>query len=408
MTSPPQILILGAGAAGTAAARVLAPRDDVRVTLLGPSGETPYSRMLIKGIAFGPASPEAIKLPLPDVPISSDSVVAVATTAREVELASGTRLSYDALVVATGSRARALPVDVVGGLTAATTGRVSALHTLDDARRIREVLTGQGRRARVAIYGGGIIAAEAASILRDEGHSVVLISRSTIPGIGAFGVHVAERMAAEHSSRGTIHVGRTVQRVDVTDAGVVTTLDTASQVVADLLLVALGTTPAAPAPWIDGLDVDDRLRADAPDVYAAGGVATHHDALGTWRIDHWQDASAQGAHAAEVALHDLGLGDDPGPYRPRSPFMAMVYGRTIAGVGLTGDGGRLVAGDEFVVHHERQGTVVGVTGIDAVGTVYRWGQRLHTVEDATDEITRLVHRHESATTQEASCPVSPH
>lgn len=33
--------------------------------------------------------------------------------------------------------------------------------------------------------------------------------------------------------------------------------------------------------------------------------------------------------------------------------------------------------EEFIVRHETDGTVVGVTGIDAVGTVYQWGQQLH-------------------------------
>ena len=48
------VLILGSGAAGVAAARALASREDVRVTLVARTGETPYIRMHIKGVAFGP------------------------------------------------------------------------------------------------------------------------------------------------------------------------------------------------------------------------------------------------------------------------------------------------------------------------------------------------------------------
>lgn len=110
-------------------------------------------------------------------------------------------------------------------------------------------------------------------------------------------------------------------------------------------------------------------------------MATHHDeALDAWRIDHWEDAAAQGAHAARAALHDLGVSDDPGAYLPRSPYMAMVYGQMISGVGYTaGADAHLEAGEEFIVRHEIDGIVVGVTGIDAVGTVYQWGQQLHGV-----------------------------
>jgi len=78
------VLILGSGAAGVAAARALASREDVRVTLVARTGETPYIRMHIKGVAFGPTPPEMITLPLPDVEIISDTAVEVDTSAKEV------------------------------------------------------------------------------------------------------------------------------------------------------------------------------------------------------------------------------------------------------------------------------------------------------------------------------------
>lgn len=120
------VLILGSGAAGVAAARALASREDIRVTLAVRTGETPYTRMLIKGVAFGPTPPEMIKLPLPDVEVLSDTAVEVDTSAKEVQLASGTRLSYDALIVATGSRPRMLPADVGGEDAVTDAGRVGS------------------------------------------------------------------------------------------------------------------------------------------------------------------------------------------------------------------------------------------------------------------------------------------
>ena len=372
------VLVLGAGAAGTAAARALAPREDARVTLVARTGETPYTRMLIKGVAFGPTPPEIIQLPLPDVGLIAETVTHVDVATQQVRLARGARLDDDALVVATGSAPRLLPAGALGeGVTVSP--RVSALHSLEDALRIRELLMGLRQPARVTIYGGGIIAAETASTLHADGHDVVLVARSELPGVAAFGAPVAQRLATEHRARVDTRLGRTIQHVDTTDVGVETTLDDGSQVESDLLLIALGTTPTAPAPWTGGIDVDDHLRADADHVYASGGVAVHHDeTLGTWRIDHWEDAAAQGAHAAAAALHDLGLADDPGAYLPRSPYMAMVHGLMVSGVGTTAAAQAVLEdGEELVVRHEQDGAVVGVTGIDAVGTVYAWGQQLH-------------------------------
>ena len=377
MTSK-HVLVLGTGSSGTAAARTLAPREDVRVTLVDRADETPTTRMLVKGVAFGPTPPELIALPLPPVETVADTVTEVDVRAQQVQLASGARLLYDELVVATGSAPRPLP-DRVLAAEGAGADRVRSLHSLQDALHIRELLTGLGRPARVAIHGGGLIAAETASTLRANGHEVTMIARSAVPGIGAFGAPVAERLAADHAAAVRTRFGRTIRRVDTTASHVDITLDHGDTVEADLLLVALGTTPAPPAPWRGGIDVDDRLRTGTHHVLAAGGVAVHHDdPLGTWRIDHWEDAAAQGVHAAAVALHDLGLGDDPGPYRPRSPYMATVHGRMVSGVGTTaGADAALEAGEAFVVRHERDGVVVGDTGIDAVATVYPWGPRLH-------------------------------
>lgn len=381
MSTTPHVLILGAGAAGAAAARSLASRDDVNVTLITRAGEVPYTRMLIKGVAFGPVSPELIRLPLPEIDVISDTAASIDTSAQEVRLDSGRQLAYDALIIATGSMPRALPAGVITPGRATDPRRISMLHSLEDALHIRDLLAGLGRPARVAIYGGGIIAAETASSLHTDGHQVMMIARSGVPGIGAFGTPVAEHIAALHSATVQTRFRRTIQHVDEADSGVAITLDDENTLVADFLLVALGTVPSAPAPWSNGVAVDDHLRAEATHVYAAGGVATHDDAtLGTWRIDHWEDAAAQGTHAALAALHDLGFGDDPGAYLPRSPFMAMVYGRMISGVGFIGSSGRRRPDDqEFVVEHETAGTVSGVTGVDAVGTVYQWAPRLHGV-----------------------------
>lgn len=113
---------------------------------------------------------------------------------------------------------------------------------------------------------------------------------------------------------------------------------------------------------------------------AAGGVAIHHDQfLGTWRIDHWADAGAQGEHAARTLLHALELAADPGPYLPRSPYLTAVYGKAITAVGLTGAHapGRAVSPHPLVVVHEHRGVPVGAAGVDTAPAVLQWVPQLH-------------------------------
>ncbi|KUF06485.1 FAD-dependent oxidoreductase [Leucobacter sp. G161] len=388
------VVILGMGAAGLAAARTLASHERVTVTLVGHTNEQPVTRMLIKGVAFGDTEPEAIRARLPRVTTVTDSAVAVDTTGKLVALESGAQLSFDSLIVATGSRAREFAGDVPG---AAEAGLLTALHSVEDAVRIAARLQRTVERVPVAIYGAGLTASETASSLRALGHPVALIARSEVPGVGAFGGAIARRIAAAHSANVDTYFGRTVDAIRLEGDTAVLTLDDGAPVAAALVISALGTVPSAPAPWGSGIPVAGRLHVvddgdgdgdgdgggggAASSMYAAGGVAIHRDSLGgDWRIDHWEDAAEQGAHAARGVLFELGLAADPGGYLPRSAHLAMVYGHTVAGAGYTGTPDAK-ADDTGVYLHEVEGVVVGATGLDAVGPIYQWAQLLHGAED---------------------------
>lgn len=373
-----RVLILGAGAAGSTAARALASHDSLDVTLIGRSAAEPYTRMLIKSVAIGSTPPEVTRLPLPDVHYIADTVIAVNPSSKRVLLRSGRAWEYDSLIVATGSTPRDLAPSVAGADEARASGVVTTLHSLKDALHIRRTL-GADQKRRVLVYGGGATAAETTSLLADAGHAVSLISRSTIPGESAFGRDLAPHVARLHGDRVSTRFGSAIAAISQEAGPVTAHLDDGTAVTGDLLVVAMGTTPLSPAPWGGGIGVDDHQRTAVDHVWAAGGVALHDDALGAWRIDHWEDSVAQGAHAARDLLRSRGLDSDPGPYLPRSPFLAMIHGHLLSGVGLTSSGtARLESGNELVVVHEhRDGLPVGVSGMDAILTVHQWRERLH-------------------------------
>ncbi|MFC0680324.1 FAD-dependent oxidoreductase [Lysobacter korlensis] len=373
------VLILGAGAAGTAAAQVLKASDAVSVELVTRTGELPYNRTLVnKGVAVGILTAEQATVPAHGA--VGDTAELVDPASRTVHFASGNIARCDALVVATGSTPKNLASVVPGAAEATAAGRLTTLHSLDDAVRVRSVLARQDAPSRIVIFGAGLVAAETASLLRERGRHITLVARSTEPGATAFGPEIAARLAAAHQEHLATAFGRTATAIEVDSAGLTIALDDGSRIHADLAIVAHGSTPAAPAPWFAGVAVDEHLRTRYPRVYGAGGSAIHTDAmLGTWRIDHWADAVAQGEHAARVLLHDLGFGADPGPYLPRSPYTALIHGRTVAGVGMTGGYGsaRVVAPDPLVVVHKEDDDSIGAVGIDATASVFEWIPRLH-------------------------------
>lgn len=378
--------IIGAGAAGTSAAKTLQTSGvDIDVDLFTRSGEQPYNRTLVnKGVAIGLLEPDQTVLPPAGVETIADTVRGIDPRSRDVHLDSGQSRTYDALIIACGSRPRTLDETILGRDQALSAGRLTNLHSIADAVRVRDLI-GTTRPARVLILGGGLVASETASLLTDAGHDVALITRALLPGARALGEETARSLLNLHLPQHAAYLGRTPTAIRSHADRITVVLDDGPRAEGDLAIVAHGTMPAAPAPWTgsDGIPVDDHLRSlHAPHqrIYAAGGVAVHHyPGHSSYRIDHWDDSVAQGAHAARALLHDLGLGDDPGIYLPSSPFSARVHGHTLVGAGhpALGSSTRIVSTDPLLTAHYLGDTPVALTGIDAAALVRDWIPRLH-------------------------------
>lgn len=384
----PRVGIIGAGAAGISAATTLRVSGaDVAVDLLTRTGEQPYNWTLVnKGVAIGLLEPEQAALPNSGLDITADTTRGIDPRTRQVHLDSGDTRTYDALIIASGSRPRTLDEDILGRDQAITSGRLTTLHSLSDARRVRDHLAATTHPARILILGGGLVAAETASLFCQAGHDVALIARSPLPGATAIGEHAAQRLLDLHRTQLSTYLGRTPRAIRTQPGHLTIDLDDGTRAEGNLAIVAHGTVPAAPAPWTgpDGIAVDDHLRhlhTPGQRLYAAGGVAAHHHhELGTYRIDHWDDATAQGAHAASTLLHDLGLANDPGPYVPTSLFSARIHGHTLTGAGHPGlaDAARIASTDPLLIVHERNGLPIAATGLDAAPLVLQWRNRLFT------------------------------
>lgn len=360
------VVIVGAGAAGHAAATALRRQGfEERVTLVHGEDPAPYNRTLVdKAVLPGILTPAQAALPdlTPlGVEVVRARVRAVDVTAREVVLDDGGRLRFAALVAATGSTPRPLP------LAAGGTGRLLHLHTTADAEHLRDRLGADPARVRVTLLGAGLIGSEVASHLSGLGVDVHLVARPELPLADVLGAEVARRVARLHRVHVRTHFGRTVVDVRAHTDALMVTLDDGSRLESEVAVVAHGTVPASG--WLTGADggvaVDGRLRAHTrPGVYAAGGVAVHADSAGRpFRIDHWDAATAQGEHAARTVLHDLVGAADPGPYLPLTGFTTSLYGRAIAAYGVAPAGAdqqHRTVGDEGVL------TTFGAPGGEAI------------------------------------------
>jgi 3-phenylpropionate/trans-cinnamate dioxygenase ferredoxin reductase component len=310
MTSP-GIVVVGANLAGGRAVETLrAEGYDGTITMIGDEPIQPYERP--------PLSKEFLR---GEQPIDKaflrteqwyrDNTIELRLGVRaehldikghSVSLSDGSKVAWNKLLLATGARPRRLDVsgsDMPG---------VLLLRTVVDAIAINDQLK---PGARVVVIGAGFIGSEVAASARMKGCEVTIVEIFDVPLQRALGPEVGAAFTSLHLDNGvTLRLGTQVKAfrgdtwvrtVELSDG---TTLE------ADVVIVGVGVVPnvevAEDAGLVcnDGIVVNELCKTSAPDVFAAGDVANHpNPILGhRIRIEHWQNAQNQGAHAAKTMM----------------------------------------------------------------------------------------------------------
>ena len=295
-------VIVGAGQAGHWAAMTLRAEGFAgRVVLVGEEPHRPYERPpLSKAVLAGKAEPgvaffnaaEAYEARGIELHLGT-RVQAIDPAARRVSLAGGGDLSYDKLLLATGSRVRRIPVP------GAELANIFYLRGLDDCLAIQSRLT---PGARLVVVGGGYIGLEAAATARGRKCQVTVIevqdqvlARVAAPELGQF-------FAAAHRDSGVdIRCGLGVAGFE--GAGRVERVRCAdgTALEADLVVVGIGVAPGTELAEASGLAVDNGIlvdeagRSSDPHIFAAGDVSNHPNPLlgRRVRLESWQNAQNQ-------------------------------------------------------------------------------------------------------------------
>jgi 3-phenylpropionate/trans-cinnamate dioxygenase ferredoxin reductase component len=312
MSTKPSFVIVGGGMAGAIAAQTLREEGfDGRITLLGQELHAPYERPpLSKDYLQGKADRDSIFVhPEPwyaeqAVELSLGSAVTSLDPATgTVATATGARLSYDKLLLATGSEPRRL------GVPGADLDGVYYLRNVEDSERIKIEFA---QVKRVVIIGAGWIGLETAAAARAAGLEVTLLVSGDLPLEHVLGPEVAPVFAELHRSHGVDLRYRTTAVELAGRQGTVTgvMLSDGTRVDADMIIVGVGAVPrtelavAADLKIDNGIVVDQHLRSSDPDVFAAGDIAqAYNPRLGRHiRVEHWANARRQGVVAAKAML----------------------------------------------------------------------------------------------------------
>ena len=311
LSSAERIVIVGAGQAAAQACASLRQFGYAgALTLIGDEPALPYQRPpLSKAYMKGDLAEERLYFKPQDwydsqsIDVMRNTrVTAIDRAARTVTTDSGKSLDYDALIISTGSRPRALPVP------GAELGNVFDLRDLKDVEAIRPHMQA-GRR--LVIVGAGYIGLEAAAVARQLGLEVTVLemadrvlARVTSPVMSKF-------FEDEHKRQGVdIRTGARLAELRGAQTVQSAVLADGTDIPADIVLVGIGILPnqelAAEAGIAckNGIIVDRDARTNDPRVFAAGDCAhrplVHYGRDG--RLESVHNAIEQGKLAAAAIM----------------------------------------------------------------------------------------------------------
>jgi apoptosis-inducing factor 3 len=305
-SSPGSVVIIGAGAAGGAAAEMLRREGyDGPVSLIGADESLPYDRPnLSKDYLAGSAPEEWIPLRPPEFyreqkidALANTTVTGIDPKAKQVTLSDGRSLGFGALLLATGAE----PVQLT--IPGADSPHVCYLRTLTDSRRIIE----KAKSARRAVViGSSFIGLEVAWSLRERKLEVAVVGRDSVPLGKVLGPEMGNLVRETHEGHGVkFHLGRTP--VTIRDRYV--ELDDGTKLDCDLVVVGVGVRPntglaeQAGIATDNGVLVNEFLETNVPGIFAAGDIARWPDPrAGRIRVEHWVVAQRQGQTAARNIL----------------------------------------------------------------------------------------------------------
>jgi len=348
------------------------------LTLVGAESHLPYDRPpLSKEVLTGEKTLDEIALTDSEKLDDLDVDVRLGQAATSLDLAASTvkiaseNLSWDALVIATGSHARRL----------AGTQNISGVHVIrtnDDVAALKDEL---GATTNVVVIGGGFIGAEAAASARSLGCSVTVIEAAPAPMSRGLGNEMGTVCGMLHTDNGTdLRVDVGVEEV-VAEGGQVSSvrLSDGTSLDADVVIVGIGSVPTTD--WLagsglsldDGVVCDETLAALGGDgrVFAIGDVCRWPNAWNgeTMRVEHWTNAVEQSFTVAKNVLAAVG----EAMAHSSVPFVwSDQYGHRIQIAGRPGPDDRpyVVAGSvddrSFVAAYRRGDSLSGVMAIDMI------------------------------------------
>jgi 3-phenylpropionate/trans-cinnamate dioxygenase ferredoxin reductase component len=378
-------VIIGAGQAGAWA--IYALRDEAefegKIVLIGDEEYIPYERPpLSKSAMLGDTSVEdAYFWPREKydewnvemrLGVKAESID---RAAKSVTLSDGATIAYDRLLIATGTRPRLLPIegkDLIG---------VHYLRTIADTLAIQNDIPDGGS---ALIIGGGWIGLEVAGALSKRNCKSTVVELADRLCGRAVPPEISDWLLSFHQGHGVdVRLDTGVERL-IGENGKLAGAELPGGEIIDctLAIIGIGVIPNIEIAEAAGLNIDNGVVVDAqgrtsdPDIFAAGDLTNHPNALlgRRIRLESWENAQNQ-ARVAAKAMADKGEDYAEIPW-----FWSDQFDANIQMIGLPQSWEQLAtrgdpASGEFITFYLKDGKIDGAISINNPRDV-RFAKRL--------------------------------
>jgi nitrite reductase (NADH) large subunit len=310
-------VIVGSGVAGMTAALQLSRYDDTEIHVYTEDTHSYYYRPEVTNFLAGVKSKdEVVRRPASwyekrGIHVHlGQTVVSVRPDEKEIILGDETHVGYDTLLLAPGSHPFVPPIK-----GAETTG-VFTIRTLEDAQQIKTYIH-DAECQHAVVIGGGLLGLEGARGLKGMGLEVTIVElmpRLMPLQLDAQGGEILRDFVEAQGYDVIVDNSASEIKGEAHVTGV--ELRDGTSLHADMVVIATGVRPntrlaeEAGLTLNRGIEVDDRLRTSAPDIYAAGDAA--HCMGRTWAIV--PPAQAQARVAAQNMAGEEAHYEEVTPY----------------------------------------------------------------------------------------------
>ena len=367
------VVIIGASHAAADAVSMLRRKGwQGRIALVGDEASLPYQRPpLSKAYYKGDLSAEKLLIKGPQVYEKAEVDLYLGRTAvridrdqQTVHLDDGEVLEYTKLILATGTRARQLPIE------GADLPQIHTLRTLLHVDNIKSLLP---ENSKLLIVGAGYIGLEVAASAVKQGVSVTVLeamdrvlARVTSPAISNF-------YQAMHAQEGVdIRLNARLDKFATNADGAHAVMADGEILNFDCAIIGIGVVPnielaeQAGLSCDNGIVVDEFTRTDDPNIYAVGDCSNHPSFIYDRRIR--LESVPNAMEQAKTAASSI-CGDDI-RYDQVPWFWSDQYDVKLQTVGLLTDYDEaIVRGDsnsrKFSVFYLREGRLIAMDAINS-------------------------------------------